>query len=126
MRTGMRSDLAAALKARDRTAVTALRSALAAIDNAEAVSADHPSPGGAENAPATGGNAHIAGSVSGLGAAEMQRRHLTDADLRSIVEQEVQERLAAAAGYEQAGRHDRAELLRAEAEVLRPHLHPAP
>jgi hypothetical protein len=37
IRTRMRRALTAAIKARDRSAVTALRSALAAIDNAEAV-----------------------------------------------------------------------------------------
>ena len=39
VRSRLRSDLTAALKAGDRLAVAALRSALAAIDNAEAVDA---------------------------------------------------------------------------------------
>jgi uncharacterized protein YqeY len=110
MRTSLRADLTAALKARDQVAVTALRSALAAIDNAEAVPADHPSS-------SFSGNEHVAGAAS-LGATEAARRDLTEADLRSIVEQEVRERAVAAQEYEQLGRDEHAQRLRAEAEVL--------
>lgn len=112
MRTDLRRDLTVALKARDRVAVTALRSALAAIDNAEAVADDRLGRGIA-------GHGHVAGSAVGVGAAEVERRELTEADLRAIVSEEVQDRSVAAEGYEQAGRHDRAERLRAEADVLR-------
>ncbi|MBB5960543.1 hypothetical protein FHS29_007171 [Saccharothrix tamanrassetensis] len=119
MRTNLRDDLKAALKARDRVAITALRSALAAIDNAEAV------PDGHSSGDVTGSE-HVAGAASGLGAAEAERRHLTEADLRSIVEHEVQERTAAAKEYAQLGRTDLAERLRAEAEVLDRHLRPTP
>ena len=115
MRASLRDDLKAALKARDRVAITALRSALAAIDNAEAFPADHPLDSVAGSVT---GNEHVAGSASGLGAAEAQRRHLTEADLRSIVKKEVRERSVAAQEYEQLGRNDLAERLRAEAEVL--------
>ncbi|GAB2982664.1 GatB/YqeY domain-containing protein [Amycolatopsis acidiphila] len=111
MRTSLRDDLTAALKARDRVAVTALRSALAAIDNAEAVPVDSASD-------SVTGNEHVAGAATGLGAAEAERRHLTEADLPSIVENEVQERSAAAQQYGQLGREDLAERLRAEAVVL--------
>lgn len=55
--------LRAALKARDTVATSALRSALAAIDNASAVPA-RPSPGVGT------GSVHIAGAASGLGASE--------------------------------------------------------
>jgi len=112
IRTSLRDDLKAALKSRDRVAVTALRSALAAIENAEAVPVDRPA--GATAATSE----HVAGAVGGLGAAEAERRHLTDADLRSIVEGEVRERSVAAREYERLGRTDLAERLRAEAEVL--------
>ncbi len=113
MRTSLRRDLTAALKARDRVAIAALRSALAAIDNAEAV--------GGSPAQVTGSE-HIAGAAAGLGAAEAVRRDLTDADLHAILETEVQERSAAAAEYEQLGRDDLAERLRSEIDVLRRHL----
>jgi hypothetical protein len=108
----------AALKARDRVAITALRLALAAIDNAEALPADDPLHGVAESE-------HIAGSAPGLGAREAERRHLTQADVHAIVEKEVGERSIAAGGYEQIGRNDLAERLRSEADVLRQYLAPA-
>ncbi|WP_028921780.1 GatB/YqeY domain-containing protein [Pseudonocardia acaciae] len=111
MRASLRTDLTAALKTRDRVAVTALRSALAAIENAEAL----PSDGRLDTST---GSEHVAGAAAGLGAAEAGRRRLTDADLRSIVENEVRERSAAAREYERLGRDDQAERLRAEAEVL--------
>lgn len=117
MRTAMRADLKAAIKARDRVAVAALRSALAAIDNAEAVAL--PSDGtplpATENATA---DDQVAGASTGLGSAEVERRQLTDADLRSIVEKERQDRTAAAADYERLGHDELAEKLRSEAVVL--------
>lgn len=112
MRATLRADLTTALKARDPVAVAALRSALAAIENAEAVPLDRGAGGGPV------GNEHVAGAALGVGAAEAERRHLTDADLRAIVEREVRERLAAAQEYERGGRGDVAERLRAEVEVL--------
>jgi uncharacterized protein YqeY len=113
MRTDLRRDLTAALKARDRVAIAALRSALAAIDNAEAVPVD-------QSVHSTESE-HVAGAV-GLGGAEVQRRQLTDTDLQAIVQNEVRERSVAARAYENADRHDLAERLRAEAEVLSRHL----
>jgi len=118
MRTNLRDDLKAALKSRDRAAIMALRSALAAIDNAEAVPVGQ-APGLAA------GNEHVAGAAVGLGASEAPRRDLTAADLRSIVENEVRERDNAAEEYERLGRTEQAERLRAEAAVLRRHLDPA-
>ncbi|MHA6624823.1 GatB/YqeY domain-containing protein [Pseudonocardia sichuanensis] len=111
MRAEMRADLTAALKARDRVAAAALRSVLAAIENAEAVPAD-PRPASAP------GSAHVAGAANGPGAAEARRRHLTDADVRSIVEAEVRERASAAEEYERLGRDEHAGRLRLEIEVL--------
>jgi uncharacterized protein len=111
VRERLRAALPAALKARDAVAVAALRSALAAIDNAEAVEGAPAPPPGAGSAP-------IAGAVVGLGAAEVERRRLTDAQMAAIVRAEVAEREAAARAYERADRHERAERLRAEAGVL--------
>ena len=121
MRASLRDDLKVALKAKDRVAVGAIRSALAAIDNAEAVpteSASHAASPGA----GTTGDEHFAGSATGLGAAEAVRRNLTDADVRSIVQNEVRERTDAADEYERLGRTEQAERLRAEARVLSRHL----
>ncbi|MCA2223551.1 GatB/YqeY domain-containing protein [Nonomuraea aurantiaca] len=122
MRATLRDDLKTALKARDHIAVTALRSALAAIENAEAVPVDSPSPGAAEHGITR--NEHFAGSTAGLGSADVERRLLTEAELLSIVEKEVRERSVAAQEYERLGRHDHAERLRAEAEVLSRYLKP--
>ncbi len=117
MRTALRRDLTAALRARDPVAVAALRSALAAIENAEA-------PASGTVPPSTAGSAHIAGSVAGLGATEVPRRRLSDADLQMIIATEVAERRAAAAEYERLDRPDRAHRLRSEVEVLRRYLTP--
>lgn len=62
MRTTLREDLTSAIKAKDRVAITALRSALAAIENAEAPDQAGPSPTE---------SAHVAGSVAGGGATEV-------------------------------------------------------
>jgi hypothetical protein len=113
MRTRLRRDLTSAIKARDAVAVAALRSALAAIENAEALPAGD-RPGG----PKDTRSEHMAGSAHGLGKAEVEPRNLTDADLRTILETEIRERSLAARQYEQAGGGDRAEHLRAEADHL--------
>ncbi|MBO0687398.1 MAG: GatB/YqeY domain-containing protein [Candidatus Dormibacteraeota bacterium] len=111
MRSSLRRDLARAIKARDGVAAAALRSALAAIDNAEAV--DPPPRGGG---PAQ--EHHIAGSVAGLGATEAERRDLTAAEVEEIVRREMVERLAAAGEYERLGHIAPADRLREEARVL--------
>lgn len=103
------------MKTREVVAVSALRSALAAIDNAEAVDASQaPPPAIVES--------DIAGSAGGLWAAEVERRSLTDAQVEEIVRAEVAERLAAAHHYERLGQGDHAERLRGEADVLSRHL----
>lgn len=110
LRERLRAALPAAMKARDAVAVAALRSALAAIDNAEAV--------GAALAPPGAGSADVAGAVLGVGAAEAERRSLTDAQVEELVRAEVADRQAAARQYEHAGHRQRAERLRGEAGVL--------
>jgi uncharacterized protein len=106
----LRRALTTALKARDAVAVSALRSALGAIENAGAVD-----PG---QAPPPG-DGPIAGAVEGLGAGEVERRPV---DVRAVVAAEVDQRRAAAREYADLGRPDRAERLRAEADVLAAHL----
>lgn len=110
IRTRLRRALGVALKARDAGAVSALRSAMSAIGNAEAVApAAH---------PAGTGSAHFAGTVAGLGAGEAQRRLLTEADADAIVQQEAAEREAAAGEYERGGRAAEAARLREGARAL--------
>ena len=103
--------LAEALRARDTIAVSALRSALGAIGNAEAVE-----PGAA--APTGSGSPHVAGAVAGLGAAEAPRRRLSAAEVEQIIRAEAGERERAARDYERAGHADRAGRLRREARLL--------
>ena len=96
------------MKARDRVAVNAIRSALAAIANAEAVPVDTVPRAGAVEAAAIG-----------AGAADAPRRELTEDDVRDVVEREVSERDRAASELAGLGREEDAARLRAEADVLR-------
>ncbi len=105
----LRADLLTARKARDTTATAVLRSTLAAIANAEALPV-------AETALSMDGP--IAGAAIGLGATEAARRNLSDEDIRSIISAEQSERRAAASDMESHGAAEKAEQLRAEAELL--------
>ena len=108
-RTTLRDALPAARKDRDTARVSALRSALSAIDNAEI-------PDDAwVDAPSSG---TIAGSVVGVGAAEVARRELSDTQIRGLVRAEVDQRLTAARDFTAAGHAERAATLRSEAAVL--------
>lgn len=111
LRERLRAAVPAAMKARDRRAVAALRSALAAIDNAEAVEVAIDVRAGA-----------IEASPVGAGASEVARRSLTEADILALVRAEAADRRAAAAAYEAAGHHDRAVDLAAQADTLEAHL----
>ncbi|MGL5909136.1 MAG: hypothetical protein ACRCZP_03980 [Phycicoccus sp.] len=114
MRVTLRERLSAAvpvaLRARDRVALSALRSALAAVANAEAVPV--------ESAPGAGALEH---AVLGVGAADVPRRELTEDDVRGVVAAEVAEREVVALTLD-ASRPDDASRLRAEAAVMRHHL----
>lgn len=102
------------MKERDAVAVGALRTALAAVDNAEAVAP----PGG----PAPLIDGVIAGAATGVGATEAVRRELTEDEVAAIVRAEIDARRSAAADYEAAGHPARAARLSAEADTLAPHL----
>jgi uncharacterized protein len=108
----LREALTVAMKARDRVAVVALRSTLAAIENAEAV----------DRAEVRGQRLAIEQSPVGVGAAELPRRVLTPAQVEHIVRGEIAEREAAARGYDRAGQPERAERLRDEARLLSAYL----
>ena len=114
LRDRLRGALKGVLATRDRTAVAALRSAIAALDNAEAV------PVARERAAVMEGP--IAGAAAGVGATEAPRRRLSDRDAQAIVEGQVRERLVAADEYDRLGRSEAAERLRREAGVLAVHL----
>jgi uncharacterized protein len=111
VRRALDAALRAALAAKDRTTVAAVRSALAAIGNAEAVS-------GAVFTPGRSGSKHIAGASAGLGSAEVPRRVLGAAEIWDIVGTEITERRQAARQYLDAGHSARAARLVAEANAL--------
>ena len=152
LRDRLRRALPAAMKAQDRPAVTALRSALAAIDNAEAFDPDEASaeglfdglepagwePAGPDDAglnsgdtgdgaqPGHAGPPPFAGTVAGVGAAEVERRGLTPKQVEGIVRAEIETLEVAADALEGAGKHEHAERLRAQMRVLLAHVNETP
>ena len=95
--------LSRALKARDTEAVSALRSALGAIANAEAVPV--PRRTGTE-------------VMLGVGPSEAPRRELTDSEIVDVVEAEIVERRQAASGLVGLGQDAHVQRLVGEAKVL--------
>lgn len=136
----LRAALRDAMRAKDTAAVSGLRSALAAIANAEAVpppdrtpidkrsfssSSRIPDSQNITDSSSFTDSTHIsrstriAGGVAGVGSAETARRVLSDAETARIVHDEITEREAAADGYDASGHPDRAARLRLEAQALR-------
>lgn len=122
VRARLRLALTDALRARDIIAVSALRSALSAIGNAEAVDAEAVDPGGAAApgaAPAHApGSPYVAGRGRGSGrhgGAAAQPEHGRD---RADRAGEAGERQRTAREYERAGHAGQADRLRREARVL--------
>lgn len=109
LRAALQTALTTAMKARDRVATSALRTTLAAVAHAEAVPI--------EEAPAARAGV-IAGGVQGLGAGEVARRTLNEADVRAVVDAEIADRRAQAAHFDELGRPDDAARLRAEADAI--------
>lgn len=107
IREALRAAIIRAMKERDREALAVYRTALAAIDNAEAVplNQSHASPGAIEL------------SVAGAGRTDVPRRSLTNTERIAIVHQEMQERRAAATSLA-GGQPDAAQQLRREADLL--------
>jgi hypothetical protein len=110
LRTRLRGDLRAAMKAQRRDEMAALRALIAAIDNAESVED--------ASSPPLSSSAHVAGAVQGLGAADAARRSLSEHDLQRIIEAELWERDAQAERLTLLGRVDDASRLRIEADVI--------
>jgi uncharacterized protein len=110
LRATLRRELTAAMKARDPDAVAVLRTAIAGIDNAEAVAAPQAAP------PAT--STHIAGARAGLGAAEAPRGQLTGDEIQAILRAQLAEYGREADRYAGHGQHAAAERLRNQASLL--------
>lgn len=108
MRSRMSVGVTDALRARDRVRLAALRSAMAALDNAEAA----PAPTRSSIAP----------PLVGLGAGDAPRTALDERAVTAVVESEIRAREEAAVEYRALRRSDVAQRLEAEADVLRPYL----
>jgi uncharacterized protein len=111
VQTRLTQALRAALRDRDQAATAALRSALSAIANAEAVDPR------AQPAP-TAASEHLAGATAGRRAAEVARKELTEAAKLDIVSAEITDREAAIRQYLAGGHAGAADRLRAEIAVL--------
>ncbi|OLZ74739.1 hypothetical protein AV521_03900 [Streptomyces sp. IMTB 2501] len=96
------------MRARDKVAVSALRSTLAVLDNAEAV------PVGAAELRGVA----IEAAPVGVGTTEAARRELSEQHITDLVRAEAQERLTLAAQFTAPAQAERAKLLREEAAVL--------
>lgn len=114
MKAALRADLKAAMKARQRLEVAAIRGAIAALDNAEAVEI----PDKLDETT----SAHIAGAKAGLGAGEAARRTLSGADVTALLRAQITSRLEQAASFQQLGHDASAEELRTEAQILKRYL----
>lgn len=109
IRSLLRATLTERMRARDRDAVNALRSALAAIDNAEAV----PAP---SDTPVDGGSAHLA--VPG-GPAEAERRELSQERMRDLVAAQAQEFVQMSRQFGESGMSEPARVAFEQAAHLR-------
>lgn len=87
------------MRARDTEFVNGLRSAIAAIDNAESTGIDAPRAGA------------IQASATGVAAADVPPRSITPDQLKEIFDSELVERDTAAALLDNAGRADQAKLM---------------
>lgn len=108
LRQRLRDALTTAIKARDRVAAAALRSTLAAIDNAEAV--DRPE--------SMDRDLSLGKMPTGTGATEVARRVLTEQQVEQIVRSELADRRAAVRTYDEAGQAEHAGRLRDEINAI--------
>ena len=108
----LRADLSEAMRARDRTTVRVLRTALSAIANAEA----QPDPDSTPTSLRSDGR--IAGATEGLGATDIAGRELDEHDALVVLTAERDERLASADALAARGATEEADDLRAEAAVI--------
>ena len=116
LRAALRNGLTTALKARDTEALAALRTAVAAIDNAEAIATTD------THRPVT--SADIAGASSGVGSTEAVRQSLSGGELRDLVREQITEYAREADRYDALAQPDAAQRLRHRARILAAHLAP--
>jgi uncharacterized protein YqeY len=100
LRTALAEALTVALRHGDRPKVAAVRIALAAVANAEAVDASD------------------AGSEERFAPSEVERRQLTESDVESIVRQVRDDMRASSSELRRLGQHERAEELARQADAM--------
>jgi len=110
----LRADLTRLMKRRDKVALNAVRSAIAAIENAEVTYLTGP-------ATVAAPSDFVAGAVQ-FGYAERVVRELTDEEMLALATGEVSARLAEADRLRGHGRVDAALTLKAEALALQDRL----
>jgi hypothetical protein len=110
-RDDLRRDLRAALKSRQHDRVSALRTLIAAIDNAEATQPDAESPRSVDGV--------IAHSSPGVGSSEAPRRALAMSDVDAIVRDLLCEYQTQGEQYRSMHQHDAADRLERKASILR-------
>lgn len=111
LKTRLRGDLRAAMKARAMPEAAVIRTLIAAIDNAEA-------PVSAAEAPSPQGSM-VAGHSFTSGTAEVARLDLSAAQLRAILMAEAVQRDSLAQQMTDLGQPDRAAASAAEARIVR-------
>lgn len=107
LRQRLRADLRAAMKDGRRGEVKVLRALVSAIDQAEA--------------PPAEAGPYVAHDFRS-GSAETARLDLDAAALRAVIAREIAEREQAGAQFEELGMAEKAEAVRAEADVARRYL----
>jgi uncharacterized protein len=110
-RSHLRRDLANAMKARHRDVVAALRTLIAAIDNAESNGIAPPSTSGSSAA-------HIAGATTGPGSTEADRRLIGPDELQAILQTEIRELEEQVGSYEKLGKSAEADSLKIQLRVM--------
>jgi hypothetical protein len=122
----LRRDLTVALKARQPDAVAALRTAIAAIDNAQAVAVPPDSrPAGRDRvAGARVAGARVAGARHGAGSTEAPRRKLSPDELHGILREQVAECRREADRYQALDQPGAARRLRDQARLVAGYLSP--
>lgn len=112
LRDRLRAALTVAMKDRDRIATSAYRTAMAALDNAEAVDAGTAAP------VTTPHGEPVAGAAPGVGATEVAREVLSEQQARAVLLREIIEHRRAADDFAGAGRPADALRLWAQADLL--------
>ena len=111
LRDVLQAELATALRHRDRTVASAVRTALSALANAEAVPTT-------SDLDTSSGTVHFAGASTGLASTEAERRALSPDEQRALIADERSELMAHAERLARMCRLDDADGARRAAAVL--------